>query len=297
MIDKMPVFREQFEANRGVRFYCCQRSILLQAMAITKDLPISHLNNIAFRLNRFLDDVGNLPRRENRQRPALTKLDFPDCSNGRFLKFVSEEGWSHIRQGSFLFGTPTHYRGIENLQRRDAHEGVSFFHLTSTPYQFHAAMTAGYNCFMFCGTNVQDQSGQEHMATRFGSRILRIDDIAGFAERARTVVGARNVIVRDVVYTDTKNFHGQFDGIDNLVGTSGLGNLSREILHEMNGRFFQTFYELALLPSLFSKPFAYFTEREKRLVFEMDADTLAPTIVVEDKKLLDYITVTDICSI
>ena len=100
----------------------------------------------------------------------------------------------------------------------------------------------------------------------------------------------------NVIYTDLKNYIAELRGIERFAGISDSGastDLNRRKLRQINETFFSTFYEYGFMPSLFAKPTSYAEERERRIVFETRADLRTPTVVVNDKSLLNYVTLVD----
>jgi hypothetical protein len=61
----------------------------------------------------------------------------------------------------------------------------------------------------------------------------------------------------------------------------------------MNRHYFQAFYDIAFMPSLFAKPRSYAVERERRMIFERREDLRSPTIIVNDPECLKYIHLVD----
>ena len=64
-------------------------------------------------------------------------------------------------------------------------------------------------------------------------------------------------------------------------------------LPNFNRQYFGMLYDVGLLPSLFIKPVSYAHERERRMVFELRDNLVAPHKLLEDKELLDFIDVVD----
>lgn len=73
----------------------------------------------------------------------------------------------------------------------------------------------------------------------------------------------------------------------------GKGDLDAAALRRLNENYFDTFYDYAFLPSLFSKPLVYKEESERRIVFELPDDISTPTIAINDEALLKFITLVD----
>jgi hypothetical protein len=101
--------------------------------------------------------------------------------------------------------------------------------------------------------------------------------------------GAFTGHVYDVVYTDLKNYTSDLKGVEKVRDIIGLGDLTPEALHKLNETFFDVFYDVAFMPSLFSKPKSYEVEKERRIIFEMRDDLRKQTITLNDRSLQKFI--------
>ena len=129
------------------------------------------------------------------------------------------------------------------------------------------------------------------MMNRFGGRLLKIAPVGEFIKRLKRHTRAFRTRVHDVVYTDTKGIVLE-DGkhvsrLRQIMIDQGMP------LPTLNAEYFGTFYDWSLLPTLCAKPSTYADERERRIIFEMRDDLRHSTIVVNDKSLLNFVTVVD----
>jgi len=131
------------------------------------------------------------------------------------------------------------------------------------------------------------------MRSRFGTKLIKIEPADEFIARVCKLARAYRARAYNVVYTDLKNFAAELEGIQESIGITGKGDLTKEALHKINTTSFQTFYDFGFLPSLLAKPTKYSMERERRIIFEIRDDLKAPTVTVKDASLLKFITLID----
>jgi len=175
---------------------------------------------------------------------------------------------------------------------QDRHEGASTFHLTHDDNQLNVTIVSGLNCALFCGTSSLDGPEHSRMLEQFGAKRIKIDPLKDFISIVKPHLGAFSARTHDVKYTDLKNYTAEFPGIERFGEISRLGgssDLNRRKLRKLNEAFFSTFYKYGFMPSLFSKPTSYESERERRIVFETISNLREPTIRVSDKSLLDCV--------
>src|SRR5262245_60382245 len=72
--------------------------------------------------------------------------------------------------------------------------------------QISASITSGFNCALFCGTALQEGTEHANMLQKFGQNRIKIEDVSEFTNRLSQLAGAYRSQLRDVVYTDQKNF-------------------------------------------------------------------------------------------
>lgn len=290
--------REFFEAGGGWRLYNKKKSILIGHASFgskLNDLQKIDLSMVVDGWNRYVMRENQLQSRTLKEKPpingsrVMTSRDFPRVKGGRFFKSVTPEAFDNIRRGVFHFGSAEYYRNCENLVIQDDREGWSFFHLSNNNKELHIGMLSGFNSAIFCGTAVANDDRYASVSRRFGDMVLVIRDVHGFAKRACEAMGAMRYRIADVVYCDLKNFSADLPGVDTFPRLLDGSNLSKQALHRLNVRFFNEFYDASFLPSLFSKPLAYSEEKERRIVFEFCSDLDRERVIVEDKKLCNYL--------
>jgi hypothetical protein len=283
-------YKEKFEANGGFRFFRDKRTVLLQATSYGRRFTEQQLGSYVRSINGLLDSISGRPSTSTDSvGSALTKADFPVVNSGPLYKYVSDSTWDYIKRGSIQLGTATYYRTTENGNIKDEREGVSTFHLGDGNDQLHVSIISGFNCAIFCGTSYFEGEDDELMRSRFGEKRLRIDRVDEFVSRTCKLIGAYRARIYDVVYTDIKHFSAEVKGISRFIDITGKGDLTEQSLHKLNSRFFETFYDFAFAPSLFSKPTGYSVEHERRVVFELRDDLRKPTLIFDGSSLLDLI--------
>jgi hypothetical protein len=283
-------FREVFEPNAGYRFFRNRRSILIQSPSTGQRFTETQIVSFTETLDQFLDSVQGRQPRTVAVKRLLGERDFPALSGAPLYKYVSEQTWDHIRRGSFQLGSAVYYRTTENLGIRDDREGAGHFFLQSGNAQVNMTLTAGFNTAIFCGTDVcRSAADHELMIGRFGGKLLKIEPVDEFTKRLKRRTLAFRTRMHDVVYTDTKGIVLEHDKhvarLRQIMMDEGMH------LRRFNSEFFGTFYDLSLLPTLCAKPSSYAVERERRIIFEMRDDLKRPTLIVNDKSLLDFVTV------
>ena len=295
-------YRHEFEINSGYRLFRDQVSVLLQSNSFGRRLTNAQNVALAKALDDFLDAV-----REHKavQAPSipddgislpdrpLSKADFAEAPPGPFYKYVREDTWNYIRQGSFQFATAEYYRNTPNIDIQDRREGAGHFHLISGNDQLNVSLISGYNCTIYCGTSQIDGSNDALMRERFGPRRIKIDPITEFIARARQLLGAHRSRMYDAVYRDIQSYTEEFPGVERFIKITRRGNLTEAALGQLNEEFFDTFYEFGLMPGLYAKPNKYSVERERRIIFETEKDIREGPKIVDDKALLDFVTFLD----
>jgi hypothetical protein len=127
------------------------------------------------------------------------------------------------------------------------------------------------------------------MTNRFGQKLLKIEPIDEFIKRIKSRTRAFRTRIHDVVYTDTKAYTQDDDEL--CRRTRDMLMKEAPDFHLLNRESFAQFYELSLFPSLLAKPSSYASERERRIIFESRDDLHSPTIRIDDKSLLDFVSV------
>ena len=288
-------YKEKFLPDNGYRFYRDDRSILVQMLAYGRPLTDTQLVSVAKNFNKYLDTILKRDPQTPAYGPALQRSDFKDLKSEPLYKYVSDSTWNHICKGSFQLGTAEYYRNTPNMNIRDQREGASMFYLVSGNNQLSVAITSGFNCALFCGTSFVQGPDHELMLSRFGRKRIKIDPLDEFVAALAKHIGAFSAHVYDIIYADLKNYLAKREGIERYseIMGKGKGDTDKTKMRKINESFFSVFYEYGFMPSLFSKPVAYKVERERRVVFERRDDIKSPTLIVEDKSLLKYISLVD----
>jgi hypothetical protein len=286
-------YKEKFEKNAGYRLIRDKKFILVQAISYGRRLTEEEVAAYDRRINTYLDSVAGRSAEEPKYGQALRRNNFPDVSSDPLYKYVSDVTWERARQGSFRFGSAQFYRTTSNINIQDQHEGAWSIHLISGDNQLNVALISGFNCAIYCGTAHIEGPDHELMLTRFGNKRLKIEPVSEFAARVCKLMGAFRARVVDVVYTDLKHYAAELPGIEQFSSIAKERKLTSSSLRQINKAFFATFDEYGFMPSLFAKPTRYAQERERRIIFEIKADLRGSTIVVDDKSLLEFVTLVD----
>lgn len=284
------IFREVFRPGGGFQLFRDRCSVLVHAQIHSRRLQDAELARLAGAIHPMLDYKAGHGYHYQPSKPLL-RSDFASRTPLPFYRRVPDSTWNYMSRGSFQFGSPRYYRDLEDAGRRDQREGRSVFHLSSGDNQLHMALSSGYNCAIMCGYGDHPDHDHTLMASRFGEKVIRIDSVSRFAGRVCKALGATRFHVYDIIYADLKNYAAEVEGLGDFLKISGRGDLTLDALHKINVRFFDTFYEYSFFPSLFTKPTSYAAERERRIVFTLPSDMKKPTIRIEDRSLLDLITV------
>jgi hypothetical protein len=289
-------YKTRFEPNQGYHFYRDSVSILIRALSYGRRFTEEQNASYVRHINQFFDALKSVDAPIPSPRKPLIEADFADLSDEPLYKYVSDSTWKYLSDGSFQFGTAKYYRETSNIYAQDRHEGAATFHLTNNENQLNVSIVSGMNCALFCGTSLLDGSDHKLMLEKFGRKRIKIHPLKDFVALVKTHIGAYSARTDNVIYTDLKNYIAELRGIERFAGISGSGastDSNRRKLRQINETFFSTFYEYGFMPSLFAKPTSYAEERERRIVFETRADLRTPTVVVNDKSLLNYVTLVD----
>lgn len=239
------------------------------------------------RTDEYLDSVQERSALPTEASFAVEAHHIAPPADDALFKYVSESTWSHIEAGSFQLGSCDYYQSIEDDSARDIREGECMVALRNGPDQVNLGVRSGFNCALFCGTSAPHDDAE--MKRKFGGRILRISPLSEFAEALRKRIRANRAFVRDVVYTNGKTAvldHPDASALRSYCATMRDGVLD---IKGLNRKFFELFYEVGLVTTLFVKPTRYAHERERRVVLERDKDLPTQTIRFKDRSLLQYI--------
>jgi hypothetical protein len=222
-----------------------------------------------------------------------TRDDFPNVIGPPFYKYVKEDVWERNKSGSFRLHTALHYRSTADINIQDIREGMGAFHLIHGNNQLNVGILSGFNAALYCGT--KEIGDRAFMSKRFGNVLIKIHPIKEFVTRIAKHIRAADFHVYDIVYRDQKNFISHYEHVKdfyNIVRQQPGADLTTGSLHSLNKRFFDLFYDVSRMPSLFSKPIDdYQREQERRIVFEFGADLKSDHVPIQDCSLLDFIEV------
>jgi hypothetical protein len=292
MSTRSRVYTESFEKDAGFRLCRDGISILARGCSLGRRLGTAENIALSSHLDRYFDQIlGHPARTASAQDVPLTKSDFVQSEKGPLFKFVNDQTWEFLKNGSFKFGTAEYYRNTPNIDIQDRSEGLAHIHLVSGEDQLNISLAAGYSCAIFCGTSQIGGPNDEVMRRRFGRKRIRIDRLEAFATRAAQRLGANRSRVHDVVYRDVHSYAENLPPVvERFKKLVGAGTLTPTVVHNLNTEFFDTFYEFGLLPGLYAKPRKYEVETERRIIFETKTDIRQKTIVIEDQVLKSLVT-------
>src|SRR5262249_29960582 len=100
------VYTESFEKGAGFRLCRDGVSILTSACSLGRRLSTTENIALSSNLDRYFDQIlGHPARNASAQDAPLTKSDFVQSGKGPLFKFVSDQTWGVLKNGSFKFGT------------------------------------------------------------------------------------------------------------------------------------------------------------------------------------------------
>ena len=106
MSTRSPVYTESFEKDAGYRL--CRDGVSVLARGCSLGRRLSTAENIALssHLDRYFDQIlGHPARNASAQDVPLTKSDFVQSEKGPLFKFLNDQTWEFLKNGSFKFGT------------------------------------------------------------------------------------------------------------------------------------------------------------------------------------------------
>ena len=261
-----------FEKNRGYRYSNGSFSILTHALAVFKKGAIVtnlDLNNFFRSTNTYLAGVGAHHPETQEFSTLLTQADFKTIDDDiSFYKFVPQDTFDYLRNGSFQFGSIQYYRNIEKQNSKDGMEGLTNLTIATPKRLIGTSLVSGYNFAILCGTSRLDNRNQ--MRDRFGPNIIKISNLNDFCEKARIALGARRAYVNHVTYNDLKLFKVKtLKTFEKLKNDAPNDNFDP---NDIDDSIFNFLYKNTFLSSLFIKPTRFSIEQELRIVFEMSKD-------------------------
>ena len=283
-------YAERFEPDSGHRLICGGRSLLLHAMSVGEHLTVKKKAAFSRVILNYFEQIGERCVTSRVNPKSLSQLDFPAIAKPTFFKFLTPESASFLRRGSFRFGTTSYYRSIEDCGRADILEGYAAIFLEGKHKSFNSSGTAGFNCVVLCGvaTPPRDHRNLRDMRNKFGHELIEITNVDAFLSILSERLGSYAHHVRDIRYMDGKYMSIKTDDLEEFLPTFGRGDLTEEIVHKLNVRYWHNFYESIFWPAAFSKPLRFSHERERRLLFEFRSDIDAPFISVDAPEALEF---------
>jgi hypothetical protein len=291
----MAEHREIFETDRGFRLFHGETSICINSLSMGKPLTPTQLFAYCAALNAYMAALGVGGASDGISSPdsrAMLRTDFSECDSGKLYKYVSTDTWTrYLSRGHVQLGSAAYYRKIENPLINDAREGYSFLSLISNQDQLLAHLDVGANFHLFCGTT-RANTAKNTMRERFGEALIEIVDVEAFAGAIQSKIGATAYRVHDVVYSNVKAISVDYDYSDvaDRLRIDCRSTLTSDALHIINQRLHDAFREYGLLASLFSKPIhPYAVERERRIAFEMPADTTTSVLQFDCPEIISLL--------
>jgi len=283
------VYREIHVPDEGFRLLKNDLSIMIRSSAVSDRLTEEEMIVFANAFSDFYADIKGYKILRIGDGTVTRPQDFIRPNDGDIIKYVSRETYDLIREGTIQLGSCEYYRNADGLSIHDPREGDYTFFIAHGMKQFQASIRAGGNCFLLCGTEMCTGERDEYMRERHGRVKIRINNVDNFAEMICRKIGAVSYKFYNVIYSDSKAFVIEDQICDRIRATIGLEDISDRKLHHFNKRFFDFFYKMGMLGSMFIKPEIYRGELERRLVFEFSKDINIEKIIVKDDEINDYV--------
>jgi hypothetical protein len=254
-----------------------KNSFILEGLLVTElgvNLSGIDISNISKALINFNNSIRGRPEYEFLSEDVFEYGDLIPF-NGPIYRYVKPCIFDkYIKKGDWQLGTVGQYRKIEDINRRDQHEGSFVLHLNINGLRFIQMVSAGFNCLILCCTDLKDSVWHY---TSFGERKITIPDPSAFARAIARSIGARSWYIYKMLYTDLKTYVNQVPIYNNEINPERL--LSDEYIKEI--------YQQSIIPSVFIKPNRFKVESEVRIVFEMSKNQKCPKRI--SNKGLNYL--------
>jgi hypothetical protein len=293
MNETMPLFSEEFIADGGFRLRRDQCSLLMRAQSVGAHFKRKGKAAYAKTILDYLEQVDGRPVTPRASSKPLLIGDFTNLHSPTFFRFETDAGFEYVRQGCFKFGTPGHYRSIEDAGRADHLEGYACIFIEGPRKSFNVAGMAGFNAVMLCGTAQppRDRRTLEDRKRQFGPYLIEIHNVASFMGAIAAEIGSVRQQVKDVRYIDGKFMTIKSPELDGYIDRFGTGNLTLEAIHAINELYWEYLYENLSLPAAFTKPTRFSGERERRILFELPSDIDEPYLIVKAPEALEFIRI------
>tara|TARA_R110000850_G_scaffold26358_2_gene75576 strand:+ start:696 stop:1526 length:831 start_codon:yes stop_codon:yes gene_type:complete len=196
--------------------------------------------------------------------PPFELHEYVEIKQRYLYKYVSEASAEYYRKGMFQVGSIGYFKKMENEKARDELEGLSFIATKMGNRIANIAVTMGFNYYMFCGTDQNNDNLTDYHSRNFGPVLLKID-LLPFAEEVAKRLGAKSFRVMKVKYANAKLIKSKlpFQITPEQFSNLGCPNMQSYLQHLVSD---------CTTPSLFTKPSWFNEEIETRIVFEMPYD-------------------------
>ena len=123
----MTTLRQQFFRDNGIRYFKDKSSILLRALAITKDgieFTDEQKEKFGKRVTEYINSINQfeyLPKNN-----SILNNEISHLKENIFYKYVSKDTYDrYISKGNFQFGNIEYYQKTENRKIKDFQEGFT----------------------------------------------------------------------------------------------------------------------------------------------------------------------------
>lgn len=283
----------EFLADNGFRLSSNGRSLILKGIAIGKlnsrlsDMQLLALTSAGF---GYTDAVEGVVANGGGYQKVFNLNRVPRGGADIAYKFTDDAGVDYWRKGSIMLTPPALYRHVENVAARDHREGLGFVHLEGTERFVTLHLASGFNSLVVCTSADARLSERAARHQKFGTRLVKIHGAKEFASRIAVRTGATRHVVRDIVYSDAKVARGTGEHATEWARLRTSCELDFQFLEQLAFGYTDDLIKLGEFQSVFCKPSAYRSERERRFLFAYETD-VAERRVVNDPALRDHIEI------
>ena len=281
--------KHQFIKDIGIKFTKSGNSFILSMISVGEKLTQDQLGSLAKITRNYLDALSGRDAIIDSEDPAEYP-DFDSRADNILIKYVTNESLLHIKNGTLQLGSTQYYRDISRIESQDQHEGYGLLHIPVEERMLHCSGTAGFNTYIFCGSrrDVDDRL----MRQKFGPNRITITNPIRFFDFINRKISGKKFSIRDIQYGDKKNY---IVSKNKIILTEPFIHPRESIrageLQSFVHSNFQELQTLFMLPAILTKPARYSSEKERRVLFDMNKDLDKPTIIVDIKQISRYLRI------
>jgi len=193
--------------------------------------------------------------------PVFNLRDFEILNPEYLYKYVSKNSASYYQKGIFQVGSTGYFRTMENLKARDELEGLAFVSCLTNNRVANSIIYLGFNHYIFCCTDQNNNELSEYHISNFGSVLLKIKT-EPFLRKMAKRLGATSYKIIRVKYANAK-----------LIQSQTSVDLTPELSSNFSSNQMQTLFMNMIsectTPCLALKPKWFSPENEIRIIFEL----------------------------